>query len=100
MVPLTQENLEVAKKLSNYMEIRKIYSAYMRMYIIDNTQLFQFKTPLENKDSADPLESLDHMLYTNDKVYISGMRNLLDFFWEKASSSIKIELNSLSRYHN
>jgi hypothetical protein len=89
MAPITPKNLDEAKKLSKQVQIRKVGAVYARMFIIDNRHLFQLKTPPEKEDTLEKTEYFDHMLYTNDFVYVDGMRRLLDDLWSKGSSSLE-----------
>jgi sugar-specific transcriptional regulator TrmB len=86
MAPITQENLGIARHLSQFIQIRGINTAYVSMIIIDHKYLLSLKTPPANEDTLDPDEYFDHMLYTNEPIYVKGMGDLLDELWRGASA--------------
>ena len=48
----------------------------MRIVIVDKKHLFQFKAPPLDKETTEPMDSFDNMLYTNDVEYVERIREM------------------------
>jgi sugar-specific transcriptional regulator TrmB len=92
MTPVDKYNLETAKKLSEFCEIKHTDINYLRMAIIDKKHFFQFKVPPLNKETTDPLHYFDNMLCTNDPEYVEKMNEMLNDLWERNKQPLQVYL--------
>jgi len=93
LVSLDFENLEVAEVLSKHYHVKYSDAIYSSIAIIDDTQMFMFKTPLAIKKKTEPVAYFDHILYTNERDFLRSVRNMLDDLWNKSLdlSDMKVE---------
>ena len=96
LAPITNENLQVALKLSECCDVRHAHNSYLTTIIIDEKHLFQFKTQL-SKPSTKKANSFENILYSNDKEYVKRTRNLLNDIWENAQAVSFVTLESINR---
>ncbi len=97
MAPITSENVNVARHLSNYCKIRHVQISYLRVVIADGIQLLHFKAPLHDKDTLNPLDYFDNSFYTNDPDYIQGRRELLNDIWNNSLDFSDVTVTSKAR---
>jgi len=97
MAPIDLDNFETAQKLSKYSQIRHIDVAHMRIAIVDNKHLFQFKTPPLDKETAEPMASFDNVLYTNDPEYVQRTREMLNDIWNRSLEISEIRSEAAMR---
>ncbi len=68
MAPIDLDNLEAAKKLSSYYDIKHVPISYMTMMLVDDKNLFMFKSP--------PMDDLtEESFYTTDTFYTNDPRS-------------------------
>jgi len=96
MAPITIENMEPAKLLLEYCEVRHIASTYLGTTIIDGKHMFQFKASLSNNTELGNLFSYKNAFYTNDLAYVKKMKDMLENIWRTAFQSSKV-LNQQNR---
>jgi CBS domain-containing protein len=97
MVPINVDNLETAKKLSKYTQIKHVDTVYARMAAVDDAHFFQFKAPPSPKDTDEPSAYFDHMLYTNDARYVEGMKKMLSDMWDTSLYISEIRSEAAAR---
>lgn len=84
MVPIIENNLEIAQNLLKFCEVKHIASSYNETVIVDSKHLFQFKHP-KLVSYSDFLPFFENTLYTNDVDYIEKTKNMLSDLWLKAT---------------
>ncbi|MCP8320242.1 MAG: hypothetical protein H3Z52_04770 [archaeon] len=84
ILPITKENVEDAKKVSGYIQLRHIENSALRMGVIDNQALFLINVPSNLKNSTAYWKGFDYTVYSNVAHYINGIRNLLEIVWDQA----------------
>ena len=94
MVPIIEKNLEIAKNLLNFCEVKHISSSYNETVIIDSKDLFQFKNS-KLEQVSDTLHFFKNTLYTNEIDYIEKTKNMLDDLWLKATIPSKKTIESV-----
>lgn len=97
MAPITGENVDVARQLSRYCEIKHVQLSYLRVVIVDGKQLLHFREPLHEKDKLNPLAYFDNSFYTNDLDYIQGRRELLNDVWNNSLDFSDVTVASMAR---
>ncbi len=83
MAPLDLDNLEAAKKLSVNYEIRHVPINYMTMLLIDNTNLFMFKSPPLSDLTEESAFYLSDTFYTNDPRSSERVCEMLNDTWKR-----------------
>ncbi|MCP8309668.1 MAG: hypothetical protein H3Z54_13415, partial [archaeon] len=81
ILPIIKENVEAAKQVSGYIQLRHIM---LRMGVVDNQALFLINTPSNLKNSNALWKGFDYTVYSNVAHYINGIRNLLEIIWDQA----------------
>jgi sugar-specific transcriptional regulator TrmB len=95
MAPITANNFEALRKLSQFCEIKHITDGYLDTTIIDEIDLFQFKkTQARTKQQS--LEYFKHAFYSNDSDYVDKTRNMLDALWRNARSQPALSFESVA----
>lgn len=84
MAPIRIENVEHAKLLSEFSDVRHIPSTYLGTTIIDGRHLFQFKVSLKNESELGNVFSFKNAFYTSDSAYVEKMKSMLDNIWRRA----------------
>jgi hypothetical protein len=85
MVPIENENTEVAHQLLKFCEIRNVSPINQETTIIDGKQLFQFKKSTLDKERHEELETntcFKDAFHTTDQRYVEKMKNMLKNIWE------------------
>jgi sugar-specific transcriptional regulator TrmB/predicted transcriptional regulator len=83
MAPVDLDNLDAALKLSETYEIRHVPISYLMMLLVDDRDLFIFKTPPVEKKIPATAFSLDNVFYTNDERYVDRVSEMLDDIWRR-----------------
>jgi sugar-specific transcriptional regulator TrmB len=87
MAPITSENLQSARKLSDCCEVRHLAFSYLGTAIIDSKHLFQLKqSPSDQEDSVNEF-SFKNAFYTTDLEYVEKTKNMLENVWNNAYTS-------------
>lgn len=89
MAPIDLDNLDAAKKLSANYEIRHVAINYMTMMLIDDTNLFMFKTAPMN-DLTDESFYLTDTFYTNDPRSSERVSEMLNDTWKRGTDLFEI----------
>jgi sugar-specific transcriptional regulator TrmB/predicted transcriptional regulator len=98
MAPLDLDNLEAASKLSARYEIRHVPINYMTMMLIDDRNLFMFKSaPIEDLNDSSFFYLTD-TFYTNDWRSIERVSEMLNDTWKRGRdiSEISSQAQGLS----
>ncbi len=83
MAPLDLDNLDAAKKLSSAYEVKHVPINYMTMMLVDDKNLFMFKSaPLDNV-SDEPVIYLNDAYFTNDRKSIEPVSEMLNDTWKR-----------------
>jgi len=83
MAPIDLDNLEAAKKLSGRYEIKHVPINYLTMMVIDNKQLFMFKTPPLSEWTSESPFYMDDTFYTNDPRSVERVSEMLNDAWKR-----------------
>jgi len=94
MAPITNENLDAAKRLLEKCEIRHIPLGYFETTIIDGNHLFQFNKQLPKQNNNSFSTYFENTLYTNDQGYIKKTNELLNNIWIKTRTPSFNRINS------
>lgn len=95
MAPITIENMEYAKLLSEYGEVRHVASTYLGTTIVDGKHLFQLKASLSNQDESGNVFSFKNAFYSTDSAYVKKMKNMLEDIWKKAYRPSKVTIHPI-----
>ena len=83
MAPLDLDNLEAAKKLTMRYEIKHVPINYMTMMLIDDRNLFMFKSPPLDDFNDTSFFYLTDTFYTNDRRSIERVSEMLNDTWKR-----------------
>jgi sugar-specific transcriptional regulator TrmB/CBS domain-containing protein len=83
MAPLDLDNLEAAKKLSRCYEVKHVPINFLTMMLVDDKNLFMFKSPPLNDWTSDSLFYMGDTFYTNDPRSIERMAEMLNDAWKR-----------------
>lgn len=83
MAPIDLDNLEAAKKLSRFYEIKNVPINYMTMMLVDNRNLFMFKSAPLNEFSDESFFYLNDTFFTNDRKYSERVSEMLNDTWKR-----------------
>ena len=97
MAPITSENLQSAKRMSDYCEVRHVAFSYLGTTIIDSKHLFQLRPSSSDQAGSVNEFSFKNTFYTNDLEYIGKTKNILENVWDNAYTSSVAILNPLFR---
>jgi sugar-specific transcriptional regulator TrmB len=89
LAPITNGNIEQAKILSEFCEVRHVASSYLGTTIIDGKHLFQFKVSPSDKNELDYTLSFKDAFYTTDSEYVEKTKKMLKDIWKKAYNPVK-----------
>ncbi|MCP8308285.1 MAG: hypothetical protein H3Z54_06285 [archaeon] len=84
ILPIMRDNVEVAKEISGYIQLKHIENNVLRMGVIDDQALVFAETPSNLKNSKAYWDGLDNTVYSNVARYVSGIRNLFEMIWDQA----------------
>jgi sugar-specific transcriptional regulator TrmB len=94
MAPITNENFEIAKKLSKHLEVRHAPVSYMKTTIVDGKSLFQAKVTLED-EKATPAR-FQNSYFTDDVEWIEKMEKILKNLWKTSRAPSTVTLKSVT----
>ena len=97
MAPITSENLQSAKRMSDYCEVRHVAFSYLGTTIIDSKHLFQLRPSSSDQAGSVNEFSFKNTFYTTDLEYIEKTKNMLENVWDNAYTSSVTILNPLFR---
>jgi sugar-specific transcriptional regulator TrmB/CBS domain-containing protein len=83
MAPIALDNLDAAKELSSNYEIRHVPINYMTMMLVDNQNLFMFKSAPLNDVTDESFFYLNDTYFTNDKNSSERVREMLNDTWKR-----------------
>ena len=89
LAPITIENMDQARLLSEYCEVRHVASSYLGTTIVDGKHLFQLKASLSNQNGSRSVLSFKNAFYTTDSEYVERMKNMLEDIWKRAYNPSK-----------
>ena len=89
MAPIDLDNLEAAKKLSENYEVKHVPINYMTMMLVDNKNLFMFKSAPLNDITDDSLYLTD-AFYTNDPGSSERVFEMLNDTWKRGTEISEI----------
>jgi sugar-specific transcriptional regulator TrmB len=95
MAPMTIENIEHAKLLSEYCEVRHVATSYLGTTIVDGKHLFQLKAAVSNQGWSDNAFSFANAFYTADLAYVEKMKNMLEDVWKRAYNPSKVTMRPI-----
>ncbi len=94
MAPLTNENIDAARHLSKYCEIRHVPTTYLETTIVDGTHLFQFRNPAEQGNRQD-VSYFENTFYSSNPKHVEKLKKTLYDVWERASAASIEQLSSI-----
>ncbi|MCW4009015.1 MAG: CBS domain-containing protein [Candidatus Bathyarchaeota archaeon] len=83
MAPIDLDNLETAKKLSTSYEVKHVPINYMTMMLIDDLNLFMFKSAPLNDVTDESFFYLNDTFFTNDKRSSERVSEMLNDTWKR-----------------
>ena len=89
MAPIDLDNLDAAKKLSSRYDIKHVPINYMTMMLVDNYNLFMFKSP-PLSDPTDEAFYLADVFYTNDPKSSERVSEMLNDTWKRGTDLSEI----------
>jgi sugar-specific transcriptional regulator TrmB len=95
MAPIVNENLDAAKELMKYLEVRHIPEAYLGATSIDAEHFYQFKKPVPTSGGTNPLGYFKNTFYTDDAEYAGKMEQMLSNIWSNAQPPSLTALKSI-----
>lgn len=90
MAPLDLDNLDAAKKLSAKYEIKHVPINYMTMLLVDDRNLFMFKSPPLDDVSDESLFYLNETVFTNDPRQTERVSEMLNDTWKRGTDISEI----------
>ena len=99
MAPMTMENMEQAKLLSEYCEVRHVPTSYLGTTIVDGKHLFQLKASLSDQGWSDNAFSFANAFYTADLAYVERIKNMLEDVWKRAYNPSKVTIRPIMEPH-
>jgi sugar-specific transcriptional regulator TrmB/CBS domain-containing protein len=83
MAPVDLDNLDAAKKLSSIYEIKHVPINYMTMMLIDDRNLFMFKSAPLDDVSDESVIYLNDAVFTNDLKSTERVSEMLNDTWKR-----------------
>ena len=83
MAPIDLDNLDAAKKLSANYEIKHVPINYMTMMLVDDRNLFMFKSAPLNDVSDESFFYLNETFFTNDRRSSERVSEMLNDTWKR-----------------
>ena len=83
MAPIDLDNLEAAKKVSANYEIRHVPINYMTMMLVDDRNLFMFKSAPLSDVSDESFFYLSETVFTNDRRSSERVSEMLNDTWKR-----------------
>jgi sugar-specific transcriptional regulator TrmB len=95
MAPITNENMEPARQLLRYCEVRHVSASYLGATIIDQKHLFQFKEHPTGQTETGRIGNFENTFYTNDLDYVKKTWNMLKCIWKSAPTPSTLTLDAI-----
>ncbi|HLN88780.1 MAG TPA: helix-turn-helix domain-containing protein [Candidatus Binatia bacterium] len=95
MAPIMNENIEATRQLMKIFEVKHVPVGYVGTTIVDSQHLFQFKTPMTQKELQRSMSYFENTIYTDDSEYVKKTENMLNDIWKNASIPSTITLKSI-----
>lgn len=83
MAPLDLDNLDAAKQLSHNYQVKHVPINFLTMMIVDDKNLFMFKSPPMNDWTSDSVFYMGDTFYTNDPRSIERVGEMLNDAWRR-----------------
>lgn len=83
MAPLDLDNLDAAKQLSRNYQVKHVPINFLTMMIVDDKNLFMFKSPPLNDWTSDSVFYMGDTFYTNDPRSIERVDEMLNDAWTR-----------------
>ena len=83
MASIDLDNLEPAQKLAKHYEVKHVPISYLTMMLVDNKNLFMFKTPPLNIFKIDSAFYLNDSFYSTDPSQIERVSEMLSDIWKR-----------------
>ncbi len=83
MAPLDLDNLDAAKKLSAVYDVKHVPINYMTMMLVDDRNLFMFKSAPLDSVSDEPVIYLNDAFFTNDRSTTERVSEMLNDTWKR-----------------
>jgi sugar-specific transcriptional regulator TrmB len=99
MAPITTQNMEHAKQLSKYCEVRHAPSTYLGTTIVDRKHLFQLKESSSDEDSLGNIFSFENAFYTTDSAFVEKTKNMFEDLWRRSYNFSKARVNPIIMPH-
>ena len=96
MAPINNENLDAARLLSDYCEVRHVPTAFLETTIVDGRYLFQFKNPDQDQGEYEATPYFTNAFYTSDSEHVKKVKESLYDVWRGASAASITTLSSLN----
>ena len=90
MAPLDLDNLEAAKKLARCYEVKHVPINFLTMMLVDNKNLFMFKSPPLSDWTSDALFYMGDTFYTNDLRSVERIVEMLNDAWKRGMDITQI----------
>ena len=90
MAPLDLDNLEAAKKLARCYEVKHVPINFLTMMLVDNKNLFMFKSPPLSDWTSDALFYMGDTYYTNDPRSVERVAEMLNDAWKRGMDITQI----------
>jgi sugar-specific transcriptional regulator TrmB/CBS domain-containing protein len=90
MAPIDLDNLEAAKKLSANYEVKHVPINYMTMMLVDDQNLFMFKSAPLNDLSNESFFYLNDTFFTNDRRSSERVSEMLNDTWKRGMDLTEI----------
>jgi sugar-specific transcriptional regulator TrmB/CBS domain-containing protein len=90
MAPLDLDNLEAAKKLARCYEVKHVPINFLTMMLVDDKNLFMFKSPPLSDWTSDALFYMGDTFYTNDTRSVERVAEMLNDAWKRGMDIAQI----------
>lgn len=102
IAPITNENLQSAKLMLKYCEVRHFnwFTLNIGRVVIDGKHLFQFKVVSMDENELENAFSFKNAIYTTDLAHVEKTRNLLEQIWESAYPVSRARLHPVTKVHS
>jgi sugar-specific transcriptional regulator TrmB/CBS domain-containing protein len=90
MAPLDLDNLEAAKKLARCYEVKHVPINFLTMMVVDDKNLFMFKSPPLRDWTSDALFYMGDTYYTNDSRSVERVAEMLNDAWKRGMDLTQI----------
>jgi len=91
MAPIDLDNLEAAKKLSTSYEVKHVPINYMTMMLVDDRNLFMFKSAPLNDVLNESFFYLNDTFFTNDRKSSERVSEMLNDTWKRGMDLSEID---------